>query len=48
MMEEECIRNYKKDNTMLNKIKRFFKDVWFGISISNRNYLSGKTSQGKF
>jgi hypothetical protein len=33
---------------MINKIKKFFKDVWLGFSIANENYLSGKTNQGKF
>ena len=47
MMEEECIKNYKKDNTMIKKVKRFFKEIWLGIKISNENYLNGKTNQGK-
>ena len=32
---------------MIN-IKKFYKDFWLGIKISNDNYLSGKTNQGKF
>lgn len=47
MMEEECIKNYKKDNTMIKKVKRFFKEISLGIKISNENYLNGKTNQGK-
>lgn len=31
----------------MKKIKQFFKDIWLGIKISNENYLSGKTNQGK-
>jgi len=31
----------------MKKIKRFFKDIWLGIKISNENYLSGKINQGK-
>ena len=48
LMEEECIKNYKKDNTMMKKIKRFFKDIWLGIKIANDVYLQGKTGWGKF
>ena len=47
MMEDECIKNYKKDNTMIKKVKRFFKEIWLGIKISNENYLNGKINQGK-
>ena len=32
----------------MNKIKKFFKDIWLGLSIANKNYLSGKANQGKF
>jgi len=31
----------------MKKIKQFFKDIWLGIKISNKNYLSGKINQGK-
>ena len=48
LMEAECIKNYKKDNTISKKIKRFFKDVWSGIKIANNAYLQGKTGWGKF
>ena len=33
---------------MLNKVKRFFKEIWLGFKISTENYLNGKTNQGKF
>jgi hypothetical protein len=33
---------------VISNIKKFYKDFWLGIKISNDNYLSGKTSQGKF
>lgn len=36
LMEAECIKNYKKDNTISKKIKRFLKDVWIGIGESNK------------
>ena len=35
LIEEEVIRNYKKDNTFGKKVKRFFSDVWLGIKISS-------------
>ena len=47
-MEKECIKNYKQDNTISKKIKRFFKEVWLGIKIANNAYLQGKTGWGKF
>lgn len=48
LMQEECIKNYKKDNTMIKKIKRFFRDIWIGVRIANDAYLAGKTGWGKF
>jgi len=48
LMEKECIKNYKQDNTISKKIKRFFKEVWLGIKIANNAYLQGKTGWGKF
>ena len=48
LIQEEVIKNYKKDNTMIKKIKRFFKDMWLGIDIANKNYLNGKSQWGKF
>ena len=35
LIQEEVIRNYKKDNTFGKKVKRFFSDVWLGIKISS-------------
>jgi hypothetical protein len=46
MMEEECIKNYKKDNTIVKKIKRFFKEVWLGFKIAEEN--RNKSQWGKF
>jgi hypothetical protein len=48
LIQEEVIKNYKEDNTMIKKINRFFKDVWLGIDIANKNYLNGKSQWGKF
>jgi hypothetical protein len=35
IIQDEVIRNYKQDNTFKKKLKRFFKDIWLGIKISN-------------
>lgn len=35
-------------NVFFLKVKKYFQDVWSGISISSQNYLDGKTNQGKF
>jgi hypothetical protein len=35
LIQEEVIKNYKKDNTLCKKVKRVFKDIWLGIKISN-------------
>ena len=35
LIQDEVINNYKKDNTFGKKVKRFFKDIWLGIKISN-------------
>jgi len=49
LIQEEVIKNYKKDNTFAKKVKRFFSDIWLGIKISNDNYLNGKGwTHGKF
>lgn len=33
----------------MKKIKKFFKDIWLGFEISNKNYLEGKGwTHGKF
>ena len=33
---------------MIKAIKRILRDMWMGIKIANKNYLNGKTNQGKF
>jgi hypothetical protein len=35
IIQDEVIKNYKQDNTFMKKLKRFFKDIWLGIKISN-------------
>jgi hypothetical protein len=35
IIQDEVIINYKQDNTFIKKFKRFFKDIWLGIKISN-------------
>ena len=35
LIQEEVIKNYKKDNTFGKRVKRFFSDIWLGIKISN-------------
>jgi len=35
LIQDEVIKNYKKDNTFWKKVKRFFKDIWLGIKVSN-------------
>ena len=35
LIQDEVIKNYKKDNTFRKKVKRFFKDIWLGIKVSN-------------
>jgi hypothetical protein len=35
LIQDEVIKNYKKDNTFGKRVKRFFSDVWLGIKISN-------------
>jgi hypothetical protein len=35
LVQDEVIKNYKQDNTFRKKFKRFFKDIWLGIKISN-------------
>jgi hypothetical protein len=35
LIQEEVIRNYKKDNTFGKRVKRFFSDIWLGIKISS-------------
>ena len=35
LIQEEVIKNYKKDNTFRKKLKRVFKDIWLGIKVSS-------------
>jgi hypothetical protein len=35
LIQEEVIKNYKKDNTFRKKVKRVFKDIWLGIKVSS-------------
>jgi hypothetical protein len=35
LIQDEVIKNYKKDNTFWKKVKRFFSDIWLGIKVSN-------------
>jgi hypothetical protein len=35
LIQDEVIKNYKKDNTFRKKIKRVFKDILLGIRVSN-------------
>jgi hypothetical protein len=35
LIQEEVIKNYKKDNTFRKKVKKVFKDIWLGIKISS-------------
>jgi hypothetical protein len=35
IIQDEVIINYKQDNTFRKKLKRFFKDIWLGIKVSN-------------
>ena len=34
LIQDEVIKNYKKDNTFGKRVKRFFSDIWLGIKIS--------------
>ena len=35
LIQDEVIKNYKKDNTFRKKLKRVFKDIWLGIKVSS-------------
>ncbi len=35
LIQDEVIKNYKKDNTFGKKVNRFFSDIWLGIKVSN-------------
>lgn len=34
--------------TIWKSIKKFFKEIWLGVTIANKNYLDGKSQWGKF
>ncbi len=44
-IQEEVIKNYKEDNTMIKKIKRFFADIWLGFKWAEEN--RNKSQWGK-
>lgn len=46
LIQEEVIKNYKEDNTIIKKINRFFKDMWLGFKIAEEN--RHKSQWGKF
>ena len=46
LIQEEVIKNYKKDNTLLKKIKRTLGEIWLGFKIAERN--KNKSQWGKF
>ena len=35
LIQDEVVKNYKKDNTFGKKLKRFFSDIWLGIKVSS-------------
>ncbi len=45
LIEKEVIKNYKEDNTMIKKIKRFFADIWLGFKSAEEN--RNKSQWGK-
>ena len=46
LIQEEVIENYKKDNTLLKKIKRTLSEIWLGFKIAEGN--KNKSQWGKF
>jgi len=46
LIQEEVIKNYKKDNTLLKKIKKILADIWLGFKIAEEN--KNKSQWGKF
>jgi hypothetical protein len=46
LIQEEVIENYKKDNTLLKKIKRTLGEIWLGFKIAEGN--KNKSQWGKF
>ena len=37
LIQEEVIENYKKDNTLLKKIKKVLSEIWLGFKIAEEN-----------
>ena len=37
LIQEEVIKNYKKDNTLLKKIKKVLSEIWLGFKIAEEN-----------
>ena len=46
LIQTEVIENYKKDNTLLKKIKRTLGEIWLGFKIAEGN--KNKSQWGKF
>lgn len=46
LIQEEVIENYKKNNTLLKKIKRTLGEIWLGFKIAEGN--KNKSQWGKF
>lgn len=46
LIQEEVIENYKKDNTLLKKIKKVLGEIWLGFTIAEQN--RNKSQWGKF
>ena len=46
LIQKEVIENYKKDNTLLKKIKRLFGEIWLGFKIAEGN--RNNSQWGKF
>jgi len=46
LIQEEVIKNYKKDNTLLKKIKKTLGEIWLGFKIAEEN--KNKSQWGKF
>ena len=45
LIQKEVIKNYKEENTMIKKIKRFFADIWLGFKLAEEN--RNKSQWGK-
>lgn len=46
LIQTEVIENYKKDNTLLKKIKKVLSEIWLGFKIAEEN--RNKSQWGKF